>query len=190
MPFGLMNAMATFQTMMNDVLKPFLLRFVLLFFNDILIYNPSWYEHLHQLRLMLAKLQEQKLFIKKSMCAFDEGSVAYLGHVISDFGVAMDDHKVSAVLEWLIPHTMRTVWGFLGLAGYYYRFIQDYGTITRPLTMLLCDEGFRWNQEVEFAFWALQHALMFVLVLQLLDFSWDFTVECNASSSGVSAVLH
>jgi hypothetical protein len=108
LPFGLTNTTTTFQTMMNDVLKPFLLRFVLVFFNEILIYILSWSEHHHHVHLVLVKLQEHELFVKKSKCMFDEHSVAYLGHVISDSGVAMDGHKVSAALAWPIPHTVCT----------------------------------------------------------------------------------
>jgi hypothetical protein len=116
--------------------------------------------------------------------------VAYLGHVISDSSVAMDDHKVSVVLEWPIPCTVRVVWGFLGQAAYYRWFIQGYDVITVPLTTLLCKEVFRWNPEAESTFRALQCALMTTPVLQLLDFSRDFNLECDASSFGVGAVLH
>jgi hypothetical protein len=119
MSFGLTNASATFQALMNDVLKPFLHRFVLVFFNEILIYSPSWSKHLRRVHLMLAKLQEHKLFVKKLKCAFGERSVAYLGHVISEAGVTMDGQKVSYVLEWPVPRTVLAVRAFLGLAGYY-----------------------------------------------------------------------
>jgi len=90
MPFGLCNAPATFQALMNDVLRPFLRRFVLVFFDDILIYSASWADHLRHLRAVFAVLLQRRLFIKRSKCAFGERSIAYLGHVISDAGVAMD----------------------------------------------------------------------------------------------------
>jgi hypothetical protein len=100
MSFGLTNAPATFQALMNEVLRPFLRRFVLVFFDNILVYSSSWAEHLRHLHLVFTKLQEQHLVVKHSMCAFDECTVGYLGHVISKDGVAMDVAKVQAVLDW------------------------------------------------------------------------------------------
>jgi hypothetical protein len=100
MPFGLMNAPATFQALMNEVLQPFLRLFVLVFFDDILIYSSSWVEHLRHLHLVFTKFQEHHLIVKRSKCAFDERTVGYIGHVISKDGVAMDAAKVQAVLDW------------------------------------------------------------------------------------------
>jgi hypothetical protein len=143
----------------------FLRRFVLVFFNDILVYNPSWSEHLLHVCAVLTTLQEQHLFVKQSKCAFGRREVAYLGHVIFVAGVAMDQQKVQAVLDWPPLRTVRTVRAFLGLAGNYRRFIQDYGTIVAPLTSLLHKEAFRWGLEAEAAFHALQRALMTASVL-------------------------
>uniref|UniRef100_A0A0A9CM28 Integrase catalytic domain-containing protein n=1 Tax=Arundo donax TaxID=35708 RepID=A0A0A9CM28_ARUDO len=190
MPFGLTNAPATFQALMNSVLQPYLRHFVLVFFDDILIYSSSWSEHLQHVRLVFQVLLDNELFLKKSKCSFGETSVSYLGHVISEKGVAMDEEKVKAVLSWPLPHSVRAVRGFLGLAGYYRRFIKDYGVIAAPLTKLLKKESFLWSQEAESAFCALQHALTSASVLQLPDFSLPFIVECDASGSGFGAVLH
>jgi hypothetical protein len=85
---------------MNEVLRPFLRRFVLVFFNDILVYSSSWVAHLRHLHLVFTKLQEQHLVVKRSKCAFGERTVGYLGHVISKDGVAMDAAKVQAILDW------------------------------------------------------------------------------------------
>jgi len=137
MPFGLTNAPSTFQALMNLVLQPFLRRFVLVFFDVILIYSLSSVEHLRHVRLILRTLQEHSLYLKKSKCSFGSQSVAYLGHVISSDGVAMDAEKVNTIVSWPVPTTVRAVRGFLGLAGYYRRFIRNYGDITAPLTKLL-----------------------------------------------------
>jgi hypothetical protein len=99
MPFGLMNALGTFQAMMNNILQPFLRRFVLVFFDDILIFSSSWLEHLRHVHLVLSKLQAHQLFVKKSKCAFDMRSMAFFGHVILVQGVTMDEQKIKAVLE-------------------------------------------------------------------------------------------
>ncbi|KAF0903441.1 hypothetical protein E2562_027864, partial [Oryza meyeriana var. granulata] len=119
MPFGLCNAPATFQALMNDVLRAFLRRFVLVFFDDILIYSSTWADHLRHLRAVLLVLRQHRLFVKRSKCAFGVDSISYLGHIISEAGVAMDPAKVQAVLDWPQPRSARAVRGFLGLAGYY-----------------------------------------------------------------------
>jgi hypothetical protein len=103
MAFGLCNAPATFQALMNDVLRPFLRRFVLVFFDDILIYSRTWADHLRQLRTVLDALRHHQLFVKRSKCSFGTSVVAYLGHVISAAGVAMDPAKVQAIIDWSTP---------------------------------------------------------------------------------------
>jgi hypothetical protein len=190
MPFGLTNAPATFQALMNDVLHPFLRRFVLVFFDDILIYSSSWSDHLRHVRAVLKTLRQHHLFAKCSKCSFDESTVAYLGHVISSDGVAMDQQKVQAVADWPMPRTVRAIRGFLGLASYYRKFIRDFGSITEPLTRLLRKEGFTWSSEAERAFNQLKKALTTAPVLHLPDFSIDFVVECDASGTGFGAILH
>jgi len=189
MPFGLCNAPATFQALMNDVLRAFLRRFVLVFLDDILIYSSSWTNHLRHLRIVLSELRRHQLFVKRSKCAFGESSVAYLGHTISASGVAMDSAKVQAIVDWPVPHSARAVRGFLGLAGYYRKFVHNYGTVTAPLTALLKKEGFCWNADAAAAFTALKAAVTSAPVLAMPDFSKPFTVECDASSHGFCAVL-
>jgi hypothetical protein len=116
--------------------------------------------------------------------------MAYLGHVISAVGVAMDEQKVHVVLDWPLPRSAHAVHTFLILAGYYNHFIHDYGSIVAPLTRLLHKEGFWWFQEAEDAFRVLQRALTTTLVLQLLMFDREFVVECDESEAGFSIVLH
>ncbi|KAF0889956.1 hypothetical protein E2562_034412 [Oryza meyeriana var. granulata] len=136
MPFGLCNTPATFQALMNDVLRPFLRRFVLVFFDDILIYSASLTEHLRHVRAVLTVLHQHRLFVKRSKCAFGVDSIAYLGHIISAQGVAMDPDKVQAVADWPQPRSARVVQGFLGLAGYYRKFVKDFGAIAKELLRL------------------------------------------------------
>jgi hypothetical protein len=175
---------------MNEVLRPFLRRFILVFFDDILNYNMSWSEHLQHVRLVFSVLQAHKLFMKRSMCSFGCIKVSYLGHVISAVGVSMDLRKVRAMLDWPVSESVRAVRAFLGLAGYYHRFIRDYGRIAAPLTKLTRKGGFCWDEAAGEAFRLLQRALTTVPVLQLPDFTRDFIVECDASGHGFGAMLH
>jgi hypothetical protein len=108
MPFGLTNAPATFQALMNDVLRPYLRRFVLVFFDDILIYSTSWAEHLQHIAIVFNELRAHHLHLKRSKCSFGTPSVAYLGHVISAEGVAMDAGKVEAIAAWPTPPSPAT----------------------------------------------------------------------------------
>ena len=190
MAFGLTNAPSTFQALMNEVLGPFLRQFVLVFFDDILIYSRTWAEDLNHIRQVLAVLREHSLFLKKSKCCFAERSVSYLGHIISSTGVAMDPSKIEAVQDWPQPRSVKALRGFLGLTGYYRRFIKNYGTIAAPLTALLKRESFSWSPAATEAFLALKAALTSGPTLELPDFSARFIVDCDASGTGVGAVLH
>jgi hypothetical protein len=173
--------------MMNEVLRSYLRRFVLAFFDDILIYNSSWSEHLQHVCHVLAALQENQLFKKHTKCTFGRTEVSYLGHVISAVGVVMDQQKMQAVPDWKIPSAVRA---FLGLAGYYHQFIRDYGAILAPHTKLLRKGGFTWGPEAEDTFHALQRARTTAPVLQLPNIDKSFIVECDASGSGFDVVLH
>jgi hypothetical protein len=188
MAFGLCNAPVTFQALMNDVLRSFLRRFVLVFFDDILIYSKTWADHLHHLRTVLDELRRHQLFVKCNKCSFGASSVAYLEHVISAAGVAMDPAKVQAIHDWPTPRSARAVRGFLGLAGYYRKFVHNYGVIVAPLTALL-KEGFSWDDAAAAAFTALKAAITSALVLAMPDFAKLFNVECDASTLGFGGVL-
>ena len=190
MSFGLSNGPSTFQALMNLVLKQFLRRCVLVFFDDILVYSATWTEHLLRLRAVLDVLRAHKLHLKKSKCSFTATSVQYLGHVISHEGVSMDVSKVAAVQSWPQPRSACGLRGFLGLAGYYRRFIKDYGTLAAPLTSLLRKNAFLWTEAADAAFTALKSALSAAPVLHLPDFDREFVVDCDASGSGFGAVLH
>ena len=183
MPFGLTNAPSTFQSLMNDVLKPFIRKFVLVFFDDILIFSSSWAEHLQYIKQVLQVLQEHHLVLKRSKCSFGQESMAYLGHIISATGVAMDPAKVSTVVAWPQPRSLRALRGFLGLTGYYRKFIAGYGAMAAPLTSLLKREAFTWTEEATTAFTRLNQALIMAPLLQLPDFSERFIVDCDASDT-------
>ena len=155
MPFGLSNAPATFQALMNDVLRPFLCRYVMVFFDDILIFSSSWAEHLQHINIVLDALRAHRLHLKRSKCSFGASSVAYLGHVISAGGVAMDADKVAVVASWPTPRSARGPRDLLGLASYYRKYIRDFGVIVAPLTRLLRKDAFTWSDEADMAFEAL-----------------------------------
>jgi hypothetical protein len=117
MPFGLTNAPGTFQSLMNFVLQPLLRRCVLVFFDDILIYSPSYSTHLQHVRAVMTLLCVNNLFVKKSKCSFGATSIVYLGHVISESGVSMDSDKIKAITAWPTPKSARGLRGFQGIAG-------------------------------------------------------------------------
>ena len=137
MPFGFTNAPATFQSLINDIFRPYLRKFILVFFDDILVYSKSWEEHLTHLNQVLSILSANQLFAKESKCQFGVSTVNYLGHVISEEGVAIDQNKIKAVVDWPRPKNIKGVCGFFGLAGYYRKFIYHFGSIATPLTQFL-----------------------------------------------------
>ena len=118
MPFDLTNAPATFQCIMNQILRPYLRKFVLVFLDDILIYSTTLEDYAQHLKLVLQTLQAHQLYLKLSKCSFAQSQLEYLGHIISSQGVATDQNKISAMLHWLVPTTITEVRAFLGLIGY------------------------------------------------------------------------
>lgn len=136
-PFGLTNAPATFQATMNQLLSAFLWKFVVVFFDDILIYNRSEEDHLIHLREVLHLLQSHSFFVRRSKCSFGVKELVYLGHIVTPDGVRPDPDKVEAVKSWPIPNSLRQVRAFLGFTGYYRRFIRLYAQIASPITNLL-----------------------------------------------------
>ncbi|XP_074346704.1 uncharacterized protein LOC141685510 [Apium graveolens] len=189
MPFGLTNAPATFQSLMNDVFRPFLRKFVLVFFDDILVYSKSREEHVNHLQQVLEKLEEHKLVANRKKCEFGKESIGYLGHVISRQGVEVDKEKVTAILEWPQPTNIRELRSFLGMTGYYRKFVSQYAQIAHPLTEQLKRDNYGWNEAATQAFSHLKKALTTAPVLLLPNFKQPFIVETDASGYGVEAVL-
>ena len=190
MPFGLTNAPATFQNLMNQIFHDALRKYVLVFFDDILIYSSTWNEHLTHLENVLRVIQQHVLFVKLSKCSFGVLEIEYLGHIVSGQGVSMDNSKVQAILQWPPPNNVKQLRGFLGLTGYYRRFIKAYARIAAPLTELLKKDGYLWTDETEIAFLRLKEAMMSAPVLGLPNFQQPFILETDASGVGIGAVLH
>ena len=153
MAFGLTNAPATFMDLMNRVFKKYLDEFVIVFIDDILIYSKTEKEHAEHLRIALEILRKEKLYAKFSKCEFWLREVQFLGHVVSHEGIKVDPAKIEAVTKWEKPRTPTEVRSFLGLAGYYRRFVQDFSKIATPLTKLTRkSEKFVWNEKCEESF--------------------------------------
>ncbi|GJZ95232.1 gypsy/ty3 retroelement polyprotein [Tanacetum coccineum] len=180
MPFGLTNAPSTFQSLMNEVFKPYLRKFTLVFFDDILIYSQRLEEHIRHLQIILETMRTHKLFAKLSKCVFGTIQVEYLGHVIYAQGVATDPAKIEAMANCPVLVSLKQLRGFLGLTGYYRRFIKGFTMISRSLTQLLKKEAYGWNSAAQSAFEYLKQAMISASVLKLLDFTKEFTIKTDA----------
>jgi hypothetical protein len=190
MSFGLTNAPAHFMYLMNSVFMPELDKFVVMFIDDILIYSKSKEEHADHLRIVLTRLREHQLHAKFSKCEFWLDKVQFLGHVLSAEGVAVDPSKVKDILDWRPPTTVYQVRSFLGMAGYYRRFIPDFSRIAKPITKLLKNHvKFVWSPECDKAFEKLKKLLTTAPVLAQPDIAKPFDVYCDASGIGIGCVL-
>jgi hypothetical protein len=175
---------------MNSVFMPELDKFIVVFIDDILIYSKNEEEHAKHLRIILTRLREHQLYAKFSKCAFWLEEIQFLGHVLSANGIAVDPSKVRDILEWKPPTTVHQVRSFLGLAGYYRRFIPDFSKIVKPITsMLKNDTKFNWSSRCNEAFEQLKVLLTTASVLSQLDFEKPFDVYCDASGNGLGCVL-
>ncbi|GJQ98175.1 hypothetical protein Tco_0009314 [Tanacetum coccineum] len=190
MPFGLTNAPAVFMDLMNRVCKPYLDKFVIVFIEDILIYSYNEKEHEEHLKTILELLKKEELYAKFSKCEFWINTVKFLGHVIDSSGIHVDPAKIEAVKNWASPTTPSEIRQFLGLAGYYRRFIEGFSKIAKPMTELTQkNQKFDWGEEQEEAFQLLKQKLCAAPILALPEGSEDFVVYCDASIKGLGAVL-
>ncbi|XP_019086811.1 PREDICTED: uncharacterized protein LOC109127055, partial [Camelina sativa] len=187
MPFGLTNAPSTFMRLMNHVLRKHIGVFVVVYFDDILVYSKNLEDHVMHLRLVLDLLRQEKLYANYKKCTFCTYNLVFLGFVVSADGIKVDEEKVKAIRDWPSPTNVSEVRSFHGLAGFYRSFVKDFSTIAAPLTEVIKkDVGFKWEAAQENAFQALKEKLTNSPVLILPNFMKTFEIE--SSGIGIEAV--
>ena len=189
MPFGLSNAPSTFMRLMTQVLRPFIGKFVVVYFDDILIYSRDEEEHLTHLREVLLALRANKLYINLKQCSFLTNRLLFLGFVVGKDGIQVDEAKVKVIRDWPTPRTVREVQRFHGLATFYRRFIRGFSTIVAPITDCLKKGQFQWGQLQEKSFEVIKEKLCSAPVLAFSSFDKVFKVECDVLILGIGAVL-
>ena len=190
MGFGLTNAPATFQNMMNEIFKDLIDVFVIIYLDDILIFSDNKEDHVKHVQEVLKRLREHDLFCKPEKCEFFRKLVEYLGLIISKGRIAMDEGKVKAILEWPVPKNVKDIQAFLGFANFYRRFIEDFSGIVKPMTSLLRkDAPWKWTQAEEESFKTLKNRFTNAPVLVMPDMTKQFIVEADASDFATGAVL-
>lgn len=196
MPFGLCNAPATFQRLMQRCLGGMLHESLLIYLDDVIVYSPDFQTHLQDLEAVFQRLLEMGLKLQPKKCRFFQKEVTYLGHVVSQNGVATDPAKTAVVEQWEVPGTVHQLRSFLGFVGYYRRFVKDFAKIAAPLNRLL--QGSKamskntpviWSNECEQAFQRLKHSLVSAPILAYADFGLPFRLYTDASLDGLGAVL-
>ncbi|GJU43877.1 putative reverse transcriptase domain-containing protein [Tanacetum coccineum] len=190
MPFGLTNAPAVFMELMNRVCKPYLDKFVIVFIDDILIYSKNNQEYNEHLKLILELLKKEELYAKFSKCEFWIPKVQFLGRVIDSKGIHMDPAKIESIKDWASPKSPTEIRQFLGLIGYYRRFIEGFSKIAKPMTKLTQKKvKFEWSDKQETEFQLIKQKFCSALILALPEGSEDFISYCDASKKGLGAVL-
>ena len=190
MPFGLTNAPDAFMDLINRVFRPCLDQIVVVFIDDILVYSKDAQEHEHHLRIVLQTLRENKLFAKLSKSDFWLKEVSFPGHIVSVEGIRVDPVKIEAIVNWKPPRNVTKIRSFLGLAGYYRRFVQRFSVIASSLTRLL-RKGvkFEWGDKCQSSFERLKEILVEAPVLIQPNSGRDYTVYSDASRIGLGCVL-
>ena len=190
MPFGLSNAPATFERLMETVLAGLQWQICLIYLDDIIVIGKSFENMLENLSKIFEKLEGAGLKLKAKKCSLFAKEVEYLGHVISSKGVSTDSMKVKAIKDWHMPTTATEVRSFLGLCGYYRRFIEKYAEKAKPLNRLTEKQNsFVWNEDCQVAFEKLKQSLMNAPILVYPDFSKPFILDTDASNDAIGAVL-
>jgi hypothetical protein len=175
---------------MNSVFMPELDKFLVVFIDDILIYSKTEEDHTNHLRIVLQRLRDHHLYAKFLKCEFWLKSVKFLGHTISSEGISVDPTKVQEVMDWKPPTSVHQIRSFLGLTGYYRRFIPDFSKIAKPMTELLKKEAkYQWENKCDEAFHTLRKLLTTAPVLAQPDNTQPFDVYCDASGTGLGCVL-
>ncbi|KAK0597462.1 hypothetical protein LWI29_025511 [Acer saccharum] len=168
MPFGLTNAPSTFMSLMNHVLRAFIRKFVVVYFDDILIYGKNLADHVQHLKSVLDVLRKEKLFANLKKCTFCTNNLVFLGFVVSAQGIHVDSEKIRAIQEWPSPTNVGNVRSFHGLASFYRRFVKDFSTLVAPLTEVIKKNvGFKWGEEQEKAFQLIKQKLTNAPLLSL-----------------------
>ena len=190
MPIGLTNTSAAFMDLMHRVFQPYLDRFVMVFVGDIFSYSKSEEEHQDHLRVVFPILRDHQLYAKFNKCEFWLTEVKFLGHVMSASGVSVDPEKVEAVMSYERPKSVFEIRIFLGLTGYYRRFIEDFSRLAAPMTKLTRNEvKFEWNDLCEREFQELKRRLTPALILIVPERGQRYTVYCDASKDRLRCVL-
>jgi hypothetical protein len=190
MPFGLKNATSTFARTMTEVFKDLGNSFLKIFVDDLNVQSEEWQDHLQHLEVVLSRLREVNLKLNPSKCCFAARSVIFLGHVVSMEGTRPDPSKIDAVQGFPAPTTVVNVRSFLGLIGYYRKFIKGYSKLVGPLFELTKkDVVFVWNQDCQRAFDALKKALIGAPILVRPNFKEPFFLDVDWSTKGVGAIL-
>lgn len=190
LPFGLTNAPATFMCLMNSVFHQYLDKFVLIFIDDILIYSRNIKEHGEHLRIVLQTLREHQLYGKFSKCDFYKDQIQYLGHIITKEGIVVDPEKIKTIMEWPTPKDVADIRSFMGLAGYYRRFVEGFSRVAYPITSLQKKgKVFKWTADCQRSFEQLKHLLTTAPVLCVADPEKEYVVCTDASKEGVGGIL-
>jgi len=189
MPFGLTNAPSTFMRVMNQILKPFIDKFVVVYFDDILIFSRSLQDHINHLLQVFQTLRFESFFINLKKCSFAQSKVIFLGFIVSANGVAADPEKVRTVSDWPSPNNIHEVRSFHGLASFYRRFVKGFSSIMAPITECTKKGAFVWTTAAQKAFEAIKVQLNQAPILRLPNFEIPFEVSCDASHLGIGGVL-